>query len=345
MRVVSLAVGLTAAGVVAAACGGRARTPASPRTASGSAAAPASAPGAAPGSPQDCARCHPTEASEWDASLHHASFTDADFQRSFGQEPSAFCFDCHAPQAKNREDARGAAIGVGCTSCHSASARHGDGTRDAMAPPVATTTTTDCTGCHEFTFPGRSALMQSTVTEHARSPFASTSCASCHLPVAADGHRDHRFDVTRNTALLRASIDVQSRRTDKGVEILLATRHVGHAMPTGDLFRRLRIVVRAEASDGSMLGEEEVVLARRFERTRGLPQEIEDTRLRGDQERRVVLDGPWVALAERVTIEARYERVAQNLEIEDVRGRLQRHDSVFASIVLAEETLSRGRTR
>ena len=114
-------------------------------------------------------------------------------------------------------------------------------------------------------------------------------------------------------------------------------------MPTGDLFRRLRIVVRAETADGSMLGEEEVVLARRFDRRRGAPQELEDTRLRDAQPRSVLVEGPWVVDAARVTIEIRYERVAQSLEIEDARGRLQRHESVFASILLAEETLARGR--
>jgi hypothetical protein len=60
----------------------------------------------------------------------------------------------HAPEARAANDTAGIARGVGCTSCHA------DHTRAAAEPR-----TSSCGTCHEFTFPGRAAVMQSTMTE------------------------------------------------------------------------------------------------------------------------------------------------------------------------------------
>lgn len=319
---------IAASAVLGFACGGSApvASPSHARMARTESTSPAERPAAG-----GCARCHRAQAEEWSASLHRAAFTDADFQASYRAEPLRFCFDCHAPSAKDEGDLANAAMGVGCTSCHDVGTGHG--------VEHVTSRTNDCSSCHEFTFPGRSALMQSTVSEHRRSPFASTSCASCHLPRAADGHHDHRFDVSRNEALLRSALRVTSHRTPEGVEVLLATQDVGHAMPTGDLFRRLVIALRAEGIGGTALGEEEVVLGRRFDRRSGVPVEVEDTRVVG--ERRVRVDGEWLATAAKIDVEVRYERVAQTSEVIDVRGERQRRDAVFASIVLAQALLER----
>lgn len=276
-----------------------------------------------------CAGCHRSQAAEWDASLHHASFTDRDFQASFALEPDPFCFRCHAPEAGRPGDRQGERTGVGCLSCHSVAPRHGSENTVAA--------TKDCASCHEFSFPSRPALMQSTMSEHARSTRATESCSSCHLPRAADGHHDHRFDVSRNATALRASVRMTAWRTITGVAVDLEPRSVGHALPTGDLFRRLRIVLRAEDGDGRPVGEEERIMARRFDRRGGRPDEVEDTRLFGP--RHLKIDAPWIANASRVDIELRYERVAQTIEVEDVRGELQRRDSMFASVVVAESSL------
>jgi hypothetical protein len=292
-----------------------------------------SAPTIASNPQERCAACHQAETAEWNASLHHAAYTDTDFQASFKAEPLAFCFDCHAPEAKgNRDDEQAAAIGVGCASCHSVGEGHG--TRPTHVA------TTDCSSCHEFSFPGRkNALMQSTMTEHAKSPLADRSCASCHLPRAADGHRDHRFNVSRNEALLRSSLDVEiSRRTAEGIELTLKTNDVGHAMPTGDLFRRLRIVVFAESRDGRLLGDDEILLGRRFDRAHGVPTETNDDRVFG--ERRVHIDGAWIANASHISIEVRYDRVGQTMEIGEAHeGHQARREGLFASVVLAQISL------
>lgn len=277
-----------------------------------------------------CTGCHPQESADWKNSLHRVAFTDADFQASFKDDPLAFCLDCHAPAAKSAQDAHGTSLGVGCPSCHTAAPGHPRGAAKTVG-------TTDCARCHEFNFPGREAMMQTTVTEHRASPLAAISCASCHARRAPDGHVDHRFAVTRESEFLRAALELTAERTAKGVEVRLATRNVGHAMPTGDLFRRMRVIVRATSADHASLGEEEVLLGRRFSRRAGVPYEREDSRIRGS--RSIPLEGDWLTAASTIDIEVRYERVAQTMEVTDVRGNAQRRETIFDSVILAETSL------
>ena len=286
----------------------------------------ASVPAASPNA--RCPTCHEAEASEWNASLHRAAFTDRDFQASFTVEPDRFCFECHAPLARDRGDLANIALGVACISCHRASPEHGEG--------GGVVETRECGGCHEFSFPRRAAAMQSTVSEHARSEQAARTCASCHLPERG-GHRDHRFAVSRNISLLRASLSMVARRTADGLAITLTTHDVGHAMPTGDLFRRLVVKVEGEAADGSFAGEEEIVLARRFERVKGLPLQVEDDRVVGTKQ--VAVSEPWIGRAPRVKVAVHYERVAETVDVRDVRGRKDHRGTLFASVVLAEAVL------
>jgi hypothetical protein len=180
--------------------------------------------------------------------------------------------------------------------------------------------------------------MQSTLAEHAASSYASVACAECHMPRRDDGHHDHAFHVSRDPALLRAALAVTGERTASGLDIVLATRNVGHAMPTGDLFRRLRVVVRAEGPGGGHLGEEEILLARRFDRRTGVPIQKEDLRVFGV--RRLKVEGEWLTAAARIDVEVRYERVAQTKEVMDVRGKVQERGTVFDSVLLSELSLS-----
>jgi hypothetical protein len=269
----------------------------------------------APATPQagECGGCHAAETAEWNSSLHHSAFTDRDFQASFAIEREKFCSDCHA--------ANGEAAGIGCKSCHASESGHG-------APR------TDCAKCHEFAFPHRNDLMQSTIREHAESDFRETSCTACHMSKASDGHRDHRFSVSRNPEFMKRAFAMKTTRTADGVQIEVTPKNVGHELPTGDLFRRVRVIVRSESAEGAPLGQDEILLGRRFDERR---REIADTRLAGP--RRFMLGGEWLTKAARITVEARYERVAQTSEARDARGGWQRRDSVFGHVVLAEAVL------
>lgn len=246
----------------------------------------------------ECERCHVEEAKDWRASLHARAYTNGAFQRALAIEPLAFCRGCHAPESNplRQGDSARQALGVSCVSCHIV-------TGDVLAAPgnapkkthavmrnAAFATAAACANCHEFSFPGQTAasgeaLMQSTVTEHQSSEFAQVACASCHMPRNSEGRRSHRFDVTRNEALLKEALKVEVRRQLSGnVEFVLTSRGVGHAFPTGDLFRRLRIHVEAVGPEFSTVAFADAYLTRTFITVRspgGLVRRIpqSDTRL------------------------------------------------------------------
>ncbi len=199
-----------------------------------------------------CEGCHSDIAKEWRSSLHRAAFTNDAFQHALARDPVPFCRGCHAPEANawSPEAAR-AALGVGCVSCHvldraplavpgSRAAPHPLAREAVFASPAA------CAGCHEFEFPDRHRrvtplLMQSTLSEHAKSPHAAKRCASCHMPIVS-GHRSHAFVASRDAAAIRAAVRIDAVRAGDGVTITLtASDTLGHAFPTGDLFRRVTV--------------------------------------------------------------------------------------------------------
>jgi len=234
--------------------------------------------------PEVCGTCHATIDAEWRASLHRAAFTDATFQRSLAleaREDRGFCVRCHAPSARADD-------GVGCASCHAAPHERG-------APERAATASVACAGCHEFTFDrGRSELVQKTVSEHAASSFAGVACAECHAP-KRDGHTDHRFVAGHAPAWLARGVRVSGERSGPAALTLAIRVDAGHAFPTGDMFRRVRLLVFAETAEGRIVGDAERVFGRTWG---GVPQgahagartEESDTRIREAWSERFVFD-------------------------------------------------------
>jgi hypothetical protein len=217
----------------------------------------------------DCVSCHPVVAREWQRSLHRRSFSDPMFRVAFAREGEAdFCQGCHAPEADPRGPvgARQAAVGVGCVGCHVV-----DGeilaapapARDDAELPHALRREPDfagvraCAGCHEFWFPaggreGHGLKMQRTVSEHARSTAHDQSCQDCHMPPSGAGgrlHRSHEFVVANDPRMLHAAAEITAARTPGQVRVSLAPRAVGHAFPTGDLFRRLVVELDGEGCE------------------------------------------------------------------------------------------------
>ena len=267
----------------------------------------------------DCVACHADAAASWAPSRHHASFTNPDFQRSYGREPKPFCRDCHAPATVRGALPDAEARGVSCVDCHGG----GDGvvhasTGASFGPhPLARRDdfgTTSCAGCHQFAFPASSrrptgTLMQSTVDEHAASRHAGRTCASCHL---AGG--DHSLASTRDPQAWRDALAVRSQRVADGVALELKPRGVGHALPTGDLFRRLALHVEARV-EGAVVAEHTRYLARHFEPWRHADGTlnaahawpVRDDRLRDATT--VVLPLPTLPEAAEVSWRVDYERV------------------------------------
>lgn len=224
-----------------------------------------------------CAACHAEIAAEWQGSLHQRAFVNDYFQRSYAEEPSAFCRGCHAPQADPNDTSLGSLAtpgpmskahrnGVGCTSCHGSALGivgsrgrqdDGKGGHAVLADPRLATAAA-CEACHQFNFPGPhgSALgpMQDTLHEQARSPAASTPCQECHMPevanAAGQSHRAHRFQVQGDPRVLSQAVLVDAAAF-VGDNLTLTVRPgaIGHAFPTGDLFRQVE--VRAVGLDAS----------------------------------------------------------------------------------------------
>ena len=225
---------------------------------------------------QRCEACHTEIAAEWRASLHHQSWNDPVFLKAYAIEPQAFCRACHVPEADPTttpvESAR--RLGVGCVTCHapageivSTNGHVADASRHATRADTQFRTAAVCNGCHQFDFPEpQKAPMQGTRDEHRTSRFASSSCQTCHMPlsVSADGskHHKHDFRVLGNAAMLQSALSVDAYRgTNESLHVVLSAANVGHAVPTGDMFRRLE--VRAHVLNEE-LAARPVVLARRF---------------------------------------------------------------------------------
>lgn len=205
-----------------------------------------------------------------------------------------FCQGCHAPESDLDSDppANVGALGVACVTCHVTA----EGILAAPLEPGADVPTPHpvvrdprfssgaaCASCHEFPFPdagvrGSIELMQSTHTEHARSPFSETSCAGCHMPIVSAGgspgrsRRSHVFAASRDPVILRNAIRVDARRTGPtSLRITITPQGVGHAFPTGDLFRRLEVLAEALGPDNLVKARDARYLARRFRAERRSP--------------------------------------------------------------------------
>lgn len=257
----------------------------------------------------ECVLCHAGIAEEHAASLHASSFTDASFQRGYALEPVAFCRGCHAPEADPRAEPGGFARthGVACVTCHDPDDRgatlatSASGHAPHAVVPVADLGTRACVACHEFAFPeaklpAAASMMQRTVTEHAE---VATGCAACHMPPDEDGHAGHRLGASRDPRLLARSVVVAPTRLDEErVAFALTAQGVGHAFPTGDLFRRL--VLRVRSARGSVTEEP---FGRSFRAQDGVRHEIRDRRLAPRQS--VVLaarpGATWQLVYQRVT--------------------------------------------
>ena len=231
-----------------------------------------------------CERCHVEIAAEWRSSLHHLSDTDPVYRRALAIEPLAFCRGCHAPEA----DPSGPApaplshLGTGCVTCHVpgkavlAAPTASAGTKAPSPHPVereaAFGAAGACAGCHEFAFPHRPErqarlLMQSTVSEHHASPLAGASCASCHMPDAGPPgrrHRSHVFTGARDVELVKRAVRITAERRGTVTRIRIEPAAIGHAFPTGDLFRRLSVSAEVIGPDQQVAAEATRQLARHF---------------------------------------------------------------------------------
>lgn len=246
-----------------------------------------------------CASCHAAQARTHQGSKHALAYVDPVFREAFALEPEPFCLGCHAPeQDPARKLEADAAIGIACTTCHPGGARAG--AADASDAP--------CARCHEFPFPGEARLLQSTVSEHARGSRRHVRCVDCHAR-AAGGALDHGFVAASDSALLRGAARISARRDGDALVVRFERAGVGHALPTGDVFRRLRVRLVGRR------GAEVVTIVRALSRKAKLGPAADDRPFADGAdvaELRVPLAG-----ATQVDWDVRYERVARPLDLEE----------------------------
>ena len=258
---------------------------------------------------QACEGCHADVAAEWRSSQHRTAFTDPTFQKALAVEPKAFCRDCHAPEDPDAARPDGPqTLGVACVTCHLA----GDAVLAAPKPGLSRAphrvarmaafgSAAACAGCHEFSFGDderREAplLMQRTAAEHAASDHADRSCADCHMPRGAGGRRSHAFASTRDPASHERAIVARVERTgETSLRVELEAIGVGHAYPTGDLFRRVAVEAEVVGSDYQRIASAERFLGRHFTTgtdLRGEPirVEVRDNRVGARPGERTVVD-------------------------------------------------------
>jgi len=301
---------------------------------------------------RDCVRCHADVAVEWASSPHRNADRDPVYQRALAIEPLAFCRSCHAPEADPTRPAPAALsdLGVGCVTCHLAGeavlAAPSEAASRAPHPVVRDPRFAGvgaCSGCHEFAFPDSvlrttRELMQSTVSEHAKSDQARVACAGCHMPKSGR-RRHHGFAAQRDPAVLAGALRARAERTGAGrVRLELTARGVGHAFPTGDLFRRLEVSVEAMGDDYARVVGGTRYLTRHYRplALHGTPRRVvADDRLGvdGESTRSIELDLGEAAAGYPIVWRVAYQRVQHPLGISDERA------EVASEVTLAQGEL------
>ncbi|MEZ4453327.1 MAG: multiheme c-type cytochrome [Nannocystaceae bacterium] len=319
-----------------------------------------------------CVACHPQAALEWSRSLHRSAFVDPDFAGAYAREPTRFCRGCHAAEADPgaREPGPAAAIGVACVTCHrpeggslaadavlaAVDPRDRDRDRDdddddgvddeddddrgAPHPIVRDpdfTRAAACAGCHDFDHPDAPGVpMQSTAREHRAASAAAIGCPRCHMR-GGDPERavDHGFAASRDPGRLRAALAIDAERPAEGrVLVRLRPRALGHAFPTGDMFRRVLVEASAVDEAGDTIAEDRRILGKTYEDRRA-----------GDTQGRVLVADDRIPADDAVTVEldldgaagasVRWRVVYQRIDQSRPTGPARRRGEV----VLAEGTL------
>ncbi|MDX2012026.1 MAG: hypothetical protein SFW67_17670 [Myxococcaceae bacterium] len=187
----------------------------------------------------ECEGCHEPEVTAWAASRHAVSATNSVYLAAVEREPErrAWCQTCHAPTGN-------AELGVSCQSCHSTpgrpdvvrASREAPGSPHPIRVDPTLSTVDACASCHTFDFPGGGHRMQRTVDEH-RSSGSVRSCQGCHLAPAVG----HRMPGGHDVEFVRRALSVSATAQEAEVVVTLKAARVGHRVPTGDPFRRLRV--------------------------------------------------------------------------------------------------------
>lgn len=205
--------------------------------------------------------------------MHRQAFTNPFYQESHAKEPMSWCLNCHSPllmKGDDEKDHRNRILkeeGVSCIVCHVREGKiltakkpsENSFVHDYIESPVMKKSEF-CANCHQFNFPTNGSLnirlskefrysnlpMQNTYNEWKLSAWADRKdCQSCHL--FPKTKRSHSFPGGHDLKFLSDAFDVQLQRiSEREFALSISLIKVGHAFPTGDLFRALRIHILAD---------------------------------------------------------------------------------------------------
>ncbi|EKN89781.1 multiheme c-type cytochrome [Leptospira interrogans] len=219
---------------------------------------------------ESCKSCHKIIFENWQKSMHRQSFTNSFYQESHAKEPMSWCLNCHSPllsKGENEKDHRKRILkeeGVSCIVCHvreekilvAKKPEFNSLVHEYLETPILKSSEF-CASCHQFNFPANKSLteamhkefkysnlpMQNTYNEWKQSIWDDKkNCQSCHL--FPKTKRSHSFPGGHDLNYLSDAFNVQLQRISQREFVLIVSLNkTGHAFPTGDLFRALRIHV------------------------------------------------------------------------------------------------------
>lgn len=139
----------------------------------------------------------------------------------------------------------------------------------------------------------------------------------------ADGRvGNHAFVASRDPDTIRSAAKVSATRSGPtSVRVILSPGDVGHAFPTGDLFRRLTVSAEAIGDDFAVVGHAERHLARHYVEVRSgsaavRVQKSDDRVGPGGEDRVVDLELGAFSKGAPIRWRVRYERVEHPLSID-----------------------------
>lgn len=209
--------------------------------------------------PERCGSCHREAHERWASSAHAKGLSNPVYEAEASHAGGLACARCHSPRHEVVAD-----HGVDCATCH---VRDGQVLTSHAVETQAHPTRQDprltdgtlCAACHQFDFAAAASderaryvadePLQNTMEEWRSSTAAANGrgCVDCHM----DGHAFAGFD---DRALLEKAVRVRIRARRRGDQVLvnasfLPRPELGHAFPTGDMFRVAILRIR--------LGDEE----------------------------------------------------------------------------------------
>lgn len=265
-----------------------------------------------------CMRCHVDDARHWETSAHHTSFTNEIFQAEWRLHEQAACVRCHAPLADPEAPQGEAALnGISCAVCHvrDGAVLSAHASPEAPHPITVDTslsTSEACAHCHDFTFASvaptpydDAEMLQGTMREWHEVEGRGT-CQHCHM---AEGN--HAMPGARDASLLARALTVEASAAlvDGETEVTLTLMsQAGHAVPTGDMFRRLEVEAWPTTHNAAHVS---TTLMRHFDRAHGEMHQVRDERVPANAPRVVTLTLPRTRrVAWRITWQALDPQVA-----------------------------------